>query len=168
MKKIILIGSGGAGKSTLSNELSKKLNIPVYHLDYFLWRPNWQGVPREEQIIIQNELISKDEWIIDGNYGGTLDIRLNAADTIIFLDIHRIICVYRVLKRMLKYRNKQRPDMAEGCEERLDFGFLKWIWNYPNTKRQETINKLNHLMNDKNIIVLKSLKEIKHFIENVN
>lgn len=164
----MVIGSGGAGKSTLSKELSKKLNIPVYHLDYFLWRPNWQGVPREEQIPIQHDLISKEEWIIDCNYGGTIDIRLNAADTIIYLDIHRMICVYRVLKRMLKYRNKQRPDMAEGCEEKLDLEFLKWVWNYPKTKRHETINKLNQLKKDKTIIKLRSLREINHFLKNVN
>ncbi|WP_010093158.1 DNA topology modulation protein [Ornithinibacillus scapharcae] len=164
MNKIMLIGSGGAGKSTLAKEIGQKLNIPVYHLDSFLWKANWEAVTRENQIKIQNDLIQEKEWIIDGNYGGTMDIRLKAADTIIYLDVNRIICVYRAFKRMLKYRNKQRPDMAVGCEEKIDFGFLKWIWNYPKTKRPETINKLNQLKNDKTIIILHSPKEIKQFI----
>ena len=95
MKKIILIGSGGSGKSTLARQLGNKLNIKVHNLDALFWKPNWEGVPREEQITVQNNLIKDEKWIIDGNYGGTMGIRLNAADTIIFLDIHRTICVYR-------------------------------------------------------------------------
>ena len=74
MKKIILIGSGGAGKSTLAKHLGEKLGIKVFHLDALLWKPNWVGVPREEQIQVQNELVKNEQWIIDGNYGATMDI----------------------------------------------------------------------------------------------
>lgn len=112
MKKIILIGSGGAGKSTLARLLGEKLNIKVYHLDRLFWKPGWVVVQREEQRKVQYKLINQPKWIIDGNYRGTMDIRLHAADTIIFLDLHRMICVYRAFKRMLKYRNKTRPDMG--------------------------------------------------------
>ena len=125
------------------------------------------GVPKDKQRKIQNELVKNETWIIDGNYGGTMDIRLNAADTIIFLDVHRTICVYRVFKRMLQYRNKTRPDMGEGCEERLDFGFLKWVWNYPKTKRPNILKKLEQLSTEKQIIILKSPKQIQKFIEKV-
>ncbi len=107
----------------------------MYHLDALFWKPNWEGVPREEQITVQNNLIKDEKSIIDGNYGGTMGIRLNAADTIIFLDIHRTICVYRAFKRIVKYQNKTRPDMGAGCEERFDLQFFKWIWEYPNAKR---------------------------------
>ncbi len=85
MKKIVLIGSGGAGKSTLARQLGEVLKINVYHLDALFWKPNWVGVPKDDQRNIQNKLVEKEEWIIDGNYGGTMEIRLNAADTIIFL-----------------------------------------------------------------------------------
>src|SRR5699024_2571383 len=167
MKKIILIGSGGSGKSTLARQLGAKLKLKVYHLDALFWKPNWVGVPKNKQRKIQNELVKNETWIIDGNYGGTMDIRLNAADTIIFLDVHRTICVYRVFKRMLQYRNKTRPDMGEGCEERLDFGFLKWVWNYPKTKRPNILKKLEQLSTEKQIIILKSPKQIQKFIEKV-
>lgn len=167
MKKIILIGSGGAGKSTLARILGQKLKLDVYHLDSLLWKPNWVGVPRDEQMIVQNALVEKKEWIIDGNYGGTMEIRLQAADTIIFLDIHRTICVYRAFKRMMKYRNTTRPDMAEGCEERLDFHFLKWIWEYPKRKRPTILQRLNQLSIEKNVIILKSPKEVELFLENL-
>ncbi|MFD1851280.1 DNA topology modulation protein [Oceanobacillus bengalensis] len=168
MKKVVLIGSGGAGKSTLARRLGEKLKVNVYHLDTLFWKPNWVGVPKEEQRKIQNDLVKKEQWIIDGNYGSTMDIRLNAADTIIFLDIQRRICLYRAFKRMLKYRNKTRPDMGAGCEERIDLGFLKWIWNYPKTKRPEILKRLEQLPKGKQVIILKSPKDVEQFIEKYN
>lgn len=108
-----------------------------------------------------------EDWLIDGNYGGTIDIRLNAADTIILLDIHRTLCIYRAFKRMMQYRNKTRPDMGEGCEERFDLNFLKWIWNYPKTKRPEILKRLEQLSKDKQIIILKSPKEVQKFLGKV-
>ncbi|EEL34094.1 Topology modulation protein [Bacillus cereus Rock3-28] len=165
MKKIILIGSGGSGKSTLAKQLGNKLNIKVHHLDALFWKPNWEGVPREEQRKVQNNLIKEEKWIIDGNYGGTMDIRLNAADTIIFLDIHRTICVYRAFKRIVQYRNKTRPDMGAGCEERLDLQFFKWIWEYPNKKKPTILKRLDQLSKGKEVIILKSPNEVKRFLK---
>ncbi|KAB2334428.1 DNA topology modulation protein [Cytobacillus depressus] len=167
MKKVVLIGSGGSGKSKLARQLGEKLKLNVYHLDALFWKPNWVGVPKDKQRKVQNDLVKKEEWIIDGNYGGTMEIRLNAADTIIFLDIHRTICVYRAFKRMLQYRNKTRPDMGEGCSERLDLAFLKWIWDYPKTKRPEILKRLQQLSEDKQVIILKSPTEVQQFLEKV-
>lgn len=167
MRKIVLIGPGGAGKSTLARQLGEVLKIDIYHLDALFWKPNWVGVPKDDQKKIQNKLVEKEEWIIDGNYGGTMEIRLNAADTIIFLDIHRTICVYRVFKRILQYRNKTRHDMGEGCKERFDLDFLKWIWNYPKTKRPEILKKLNQMSKEQRVIILKSPKEVKQFLKKV-
>ncbi|MBA2175218.1 DNA topology modulation protein [Halobacillus locisalis] len=167
MKKVMLIGSGGSGKSTLARNLGKKLNINVYHLDALFWKPGWVGVPKDEKREVQHDLVEKEGWIIDGNYGGTMDIRLRAADTIIFLDMPRTICMYRAFKRMVKFRNRARPDMAEGCEERFDFEFFKWIWSYPKTKRPEIINRLEQLSDNQRVVILKSSKEVQQFIESV-
>lgn len=167
MNKIILIGSGGSGKSTLAKQLGNKLNIKVHHLDALFWKPNWEGVSKEEQRTVQNELVKEEHWIIDGNYGGTMDIRLKAADTIIFLDIHRTICVYRAFKRVIQYRNKTRPDVGAGCEERFDLPFFKWIWNYPKTKRPTILKGLGQLPKEKKVIVLKSPNEVREFLEHI-
>ncbi|QWH17983.1 DNA topology modulation protein [Bacillus mycoides] len=167
MKKIILIGSGGSGKSTLAKLLGNKLKIQVHHLNALFWKPNWEGVPREEQRTVQNDLIKEEKWIIDGNYGGTMDIRINAADTIIFLDIHRTICVYRAFKRIVQYRNKTRPDMGAGCEERFDLQFFKWIWEYPKSKRPAILKRLDQFNKDKRIIILKTPNEVQRFIKEV-
>jgi adenylate kinase family enzyme len=167
MKKIVLIGSGGSGKSTMARQLGEKLNINVYHLDALFWKPNWVGVPKDEQRKVQNDLVKEEEWIIDGNYGGTMEIRLNTADTIIFLDIPRILCVFRAFKRILQYRNKTRPDMGEGCEERFSFEFFKWIWEYPKTKRPKILERFDQLSKEKKVIILKSPKDIHNFLEQV-
>lgn len=167
MKRMALIGSGGSGKSTLARELGKKLNIEVFHLDALLWKPNWQPTSKEEQRKIQMELVKKDEWIIDGNYNGTMDIRLREADTIIFLDFSRVLCTYRALKRMIQYRNRRRPDMAEGVKERFDLNFVKWIWNYPKNVRPVVLKRFEELPNDKVVIILKSPKEARNFLDSL-
>lgn len=165
MKKIALIGSGGSGKSTLARKLGEKLNIEVFHLDSLFWKPNWALTSKEEQRNIQHELVKKEQWIMDGNYSGTMDIRMNAVDTIIFVDINRVTCIYRVFKRMIQYYGKSRPDMAEGCNERFNLDFLKWVWDYPKTKKPIVLQMLEQLPKDKKVIILKSPKEVQLFLD---
>lgn len=164
MKKIMIIGSGGAGKSTLARKLGDRLNLPVFHLDAYMWKPNWTLSTREEQKDIQTELMANTAWIIDGNYSGTMDVRIDQADTIIFLDISRRICLYRVIKRYLTHRHTVRPDMAEGCKEKIDREFLQWVWNYPRDKRPAVLAKLNAVKDSKNIIILRSPQQIEQFL----
>ena len=164
MKRIVLIGSGGSGKSTLARELGRILSIEVYHLDAIFWKPGWISTPKYEQKAVQEELVSHTSWIIDGNYGGTIDIRLQAADTIIFIDLPRWICMIRVLKRRFQYRNKKRMDMAEGCKERVSLEFLKWVWEYPDKQKPKILEKLKRLSNEKKIIILKSPKDVRDLI----
>ena len=92
MQRIMVIGNCGAGKSTFSNRLSELVGLEIIHLDQYYYRPNWSGINSAdwEKMII--ELSSKSHWIMDGNYGGTIDIRINNADTIIFLDYSSVIC----------------------------------------------------------------------------
>lgn len=124
MKRIAVVGSSGAGKSTLSRELSRILDIPVIHLDVHYWQPGWVETPDEVWLERQKTLLNGESWIVDGNFGSTLDMRLGAADTVIFLDFSRFLCTYRVLKRLTMYRKGERPDMAEGCNERFDWDFI--------------------------------------------
>ena len=123
MKKIIVIGSGGAGKSTFSKRLGEILGIEVIHLDRLYWLPNWQEVPQDEWHRIVEEVISRDSWVMDGNYSATREMRIRACDTVIFLDIPRRVCMYRILKRTLIYHGQSRPDMPSGCNERFDLEF---------------------------------------------
>lgn len=167
MKKIILIGSGGAGKSTLAHTLGKLMNIDVYHLDSMFWKKGWVPISREELIQQQKQIFTKESWIIDGNYSSTLELRLEAADTIIFLNLPRIQCVYRVIKRRIQYHNRIRPDMGEGCKEKLDMEFLKWVWTFPKSKKPNILSKLRELANDKQVIILNSSAEVNKFLNQI-
>ncbi|PPA70625.1 DNA topology modulation protein [Jeotgalibacillus proteolyticus] len=167
MRKIIIIGSGGAGKSTLSKKLGKKLGLPVFHLDAFFWNPGWEQTPKDTFIEMADEMINNPEWIIDGNYGSTLEPRMEAADTIILLNYSRYICVGRALKRRIMYHNKTRPDMAEGCEEKIDLEFLKWIWKFPKEKTPLIFEKLERFSSDKNIIIHSSPKQTEKWLSSL-
>jgi adenylate kinase family enzyme len=164
MKKILVVGSGGAGKSTFSRRLGKILNIEVIHLDTLYWNPGWVETPKPVWRNMVEELINKDSWIIDGNYSGTLDIRVDACDTVIFLDIARLICLSRVIKRVMLYRNGRRPDMAEGCRERLTLEFVRWIWNYPKRTRPKVLKLLKDSSHRKNVIRLRNQADIDNFL----
>lgn len=166
MKRILIIGSGGAGKSTLAKRLGKKTGIEVVHLDALFWNPGWVRTEKEEWLEIVRQAIEKDSWIIDGNFGGTLEMRARAADTIIFLDMPRLFCIYRIFKRWIIYRNTNRPDMAPGCNEKVDWEFFMWVWDYPNRSKPEKERVLNRYGREKTIIRLRSNREIEEFIQN--
>lgn len=167
MKKILVIGPGGAGKSTFSRRLSRILNIEVIHLDALYWNPGWVETPKPVWRNMVEELINQDSWIIDGNYSGTLDIRVEACDTVIFLDIARLTCIRRVLKRAMLYRNGGRPDMAEGCRERLTLEFIRWIWNYPKRTRPKVLELLKASSQSKHVIRLRKQADIDDFLVDV-
>src|SRR5829696_8792386 len=115
MRRVSIIGSGGAGKSTLARQLGDITGLPVIHLDREFWRPGWKETPKPEWKNRVEKLVKGDEWIIDGNFGGTMEIRLAAADTVVFLDFPRVLCTFRAIKRAVAFRNRTRPDMGPGC-----------------------------------------------------
>jgi adenylate kinase family enzyme len=163
MRRVLVIGSGGAGKSTFARKLGARLGLPVIHLDANYWNPGWVETPKDEWRRKVERLVEGNAWVIDGNYSGTLDVRLAACDTVVFLDLPRAVCVWRVLKRALKYRDGSRPDMAEGCREKFNLEFLLWIWNYPKRARPKIVELLERHSEDKRIVRLHSDAEVEHF-----
>ena len=136
MERILIIGCGGAGKSTLAQQLGKKLNLPVVHLDKLFWKPGWVESSQEEMDEKIRQELEKPKWIMDGNFNRTIPERMKYCDTVIYLDFSRTACWLGVLKRILTTYGKVRPDMGEGCPERFDLDFLKWVWNF-NKKNRE-------------------------------
>lgn len=167
MKKILVIGSGGAGKSTFARRLGEALRIEVLHLDAMYWHRGWVSTPREVWRGKVAELLEREAWIMDGNYSNTLEMRLAACDTVVFLDVRRTTCLWRAVKRVVMYRGKSRPDMAEGCPERLTLEFLRWIWNYPHRTRPKVLKLLSDNAEQKRIIHLRSQAEIEKFLDSV-
>lgn len=164
MQRVLVIGSGGSGKSTVAAQLGELLNLEVHHLDKYYWSAGWVESAREEWTRTVTELIDKDSWVIDGNYSGTLKVRLERCDTIVFLDMPRVLCLWRILKRYFLYRNGTRPDMAEGCDENLNLEFVSWVWNYPRHSRPKIVKLLQEHADDKQIFWLRSRNEVKEFL----
>jgi adenylate kinase family enzyme len=167
MKRILVIGSGGAGKSTFARRLAALLDIQLIHLDSLYWNPGWVETPKQEWKETVKQIITHDSWVMDGNYSGTLDLRLEACDTVIFLDIARVICLWRVIKRTLAYQNKRRPDMAEGCRERFSIEFLLWIWNYRKRTRPKIVRMLKENSDTKEVVWLRTDAEVERFLARV-
>jgi adenylate kinase family enzyme len=160
MERIVIIGCPGSGKSTLARALGEKLNLTVVHLDRLWWTKDQQHTSREEFDARLENALKLDCWIIDGNYSRTMDTRLQRCDTIIYLDFSRWSCLWGVLQRA----TFRKRDIAAGNPKRLDWEFVKYIWNF---------NKNNRVLNATRIaknkhakaIVLKNRKEVKQFLE---
>jgi adenylate kinase family enzyme len=163
----MVIGSGGAGKSAFSLDLAWRTGLPVIHLDREYWQPGWQHMPEPEWEARVAALVQRERWIIDGNYGGTMPLRLAAADTIIFLDIPRLVCEWAVITRWLLYRRRSRPDMAPGLNDKLDLAFLRWIWGYPNTRRPGILRQLADLPPTTRVVRLTSRTTMRGFLDGV-
>lgn len=166
MERIIIIGCGGAGKSTLARQLGEKLDIPVVHLDRLFWKPGWVEETQEEFDRKLAAELEKTQWIMDGNFNRTMPQRVAKCDTIIYLDFSRFACLWGVVKRVLTTYGQVRPDMGDGCPERIDFDFLKWVWNYNKNKRERNYKLLNEAEHAQTI-VLKNRRAVKRFLAQI-
>lgn len=160
--KIAIIGYSGSGKSTLARHISKIMNIPVLHFDKVNWSFGWNEREHSEQLNIVREFLNKNSsWVIDGNYSKLFyEERMSGADKIIFMNFGRFNCLFRAIKRFRKYKGSTRADMGEGCPEKLDVKFIKWILidgrNKSNKQRYSNIIKKY----DSKVIIIKNQKQL--------
>jgi adenylate kinase family enzyme len=167
MQRVLVIGSGGAGKSTLAARMAEQIGLPLIHLDQQYWKPGWVEPSKSEWSATIDRLLTKERWVMDGNYGGTLFRRMEACDTVIFLDLPRRICLSRVIARWRRHRGRSRPAMSEGCPERFSWKFLWWIWTYPTQRKPGILEQLAQLRPDQRAIVLSSQAEIESFLRSI-
>ncbi|WBC14596.1 adenylate kinase [Micromonospora sp. WMMA1998] len=159
MRRILVVGSSGAGKSTLAGELARRLDLPLIHLDRHYWRPGWTAPDPVEFRAEVAALAARPAWVMDGNYAGTLDLRLPRADVLMLCDPSRILCLTRVLRRRWLHRAMpgaarpgraasdlagpgraaSRPDLPDGCPERIDLDLLRHVWRYPRDSRPRVL-----------------------------
>lgn len=169
MERVIIIGGNGSGKTTMAAQLAKITKLPLCHLDTLYWLDNWRVREREDFLALLKSELEKPKWILDGNMKRTLDLRLNYCDTVIYLDFPGIVCFFGVIKRVLKYHGRSRPDMGSNCIEKFDTRSLKFIFS------TLKFNKLNRdyfyeaVSAHKNVdlIVLKSRRQVKKFLEDL-
>ena len=135
---MLVIGPCGAGKSTASHRIAAKLGLPLHHLDQLHWRAGWVEGSKQELLDDLAPILASEHWVIDGNYGSTMVPRLERADTIVYLDFPIVLCLWRAAKRVWKFHGQSRPDMAEGCPERFDGEFFRYIFNWNRDARPRT------------------------------
>jgi adenylate kinase family enzyme len=164
MQRVAIIGPGGAGKSTLARQLGEITGLPTVHLDREHWRPGWQSPPGDAWRRTVERLAAGERWIIDGNYGGTMVPRFARADTIVFMDFPRWRYIPRVIHRCFAYREGSRPDMADGCPERLDLAFLRWLWAYPTGSRLRTLEALATVRGATKVHTLRTPRDVDRFL----
>lgn len=130
-KRVLVIGCSGGGKTTLARWLSARLDLPFVSMDQaFFWLPGWVSRPRQEQRSLIAERIAEPEWIMDGTNPSSFDLRVPRADFVIWVRMPRRLCLWGVARRWLKWRGRARPEMADGCPERVSGDFIRYIWTF--------------------------------------
>lgn len=163
--KIAVLGYSGAGKSTLARTLGERYQIPVLHLDRVQFTPGWEERDREEARRMVHSFMENPEWVIDGTYSKfEYERRLQEADQIIFLNFSRFTCFFRALRRYRTFRGKHRPDMADGCNEKMDLEFVWWLlWAGRTRKKREKFQRVLDAYPQKTL-ALKNQKELDRFL----
>ncbi|MEH0840828.1 AAA family ATPase [Micromonospora sp. CPCC 205711] len=139
MRRILIVGSSGAGKSTLARAVARRLDLPLIHLDRHYWRPGWAAPAEADFRAEVAALAARPSWVMDGNYGATLDLRLPRADLLVLVDLPWPLCLARVLRRRWDPRAAGRDDLPDGCPERLDLDFLRYLRRYPRDSRPRVL-----------------------------
>jgi adenylate kinase family enzyme len=161
MRRVAVVGPGGSGKSSFARELGNRTGLPVVHLDHHYWKPGWVETPRDQWRACQRALFAADRWIADGNYGGTFDERFERADTVIVITRNRFACIAGALRRSML--NHGTAVQAEGCPERFQLSFYRWIWNYQRDSRPRldaALGRHDHL----HLVELTSRRAMRRFL----
>lgn len=140
MDRVAIIGCGGSGKTTLARALAAAIHAPVVHLDAIYYDDEWNTVPAATFARVQDALVAEPRWVIDGNYSSSLAVRLAAADSVIVLDIHPLVCLWGIVKRRARFRGGQYPTV--GVYDRVTWGFVRYVVDY----RRSTLPRVRRLI----------------------
>ena len=167
IQRIMIIGGAGSGKSTLARELGELLHLPVVHIDTIYWQPGWVMRQLDEIARLTNEAVDGDAWVFEGNHSHTMPYRASRADLLIFLDISTGRRLWRVIRRIAKYHGRTRPDMGDGCPERFDWDFIKWVVDYRKNGRIRALKFVEQAPNHLIKRVLRSPREVDTFLDSM-
>lgn len=164
--KIAVIGYSGSGKSTLAKRLGELYGVPVLHLDSVEFLPNWEKRElSEKQRIVGDFMRDNKDWVIDGNYSKLFRAeRLEQADMIVMLLFDRFNCLWRVIKRYRSFKGRTRPDIGDGCNEKLDAEFVWWILHEGRTKSKKAGYKAIREKYPDKVTVLRNQRQLDEFL----
>jgi adenylate kinase family enzyme len=163
VRRIAVVGASGAGKSRLATRLADAAGLPLIHLDRLAWRSGWVETDRAEVLREHRRVLTEPAWVIDGNYTNVDKAdRMAHADLVLVLEPSRLTAMARVLGRWLRHYGEARPDMAPGCEERLDLGFLWFVWRW-HDRHPDYGREIAREAGSTPVIVLRSARDVEHF-----
>lgn len=165
MQKVAIVGCGGSGKSCLARELGRLIEAPVIHLDALYFDDGWKPLPMEEFEARQRELVARACWVIDGNYNSTLQVRLEAADTVIFMDLPTRSCLRGIAARQLRHGRGQ--NRGSGVFNRITPGVLRYALGYRRKMRPRVLAKIDQYASGAEVIVLANRRQARHFLSSI-
>lgn len=160
--RVAIIGCGGSGKSHLARELGATLRAPTTHLDAVYYDSEWNPLRTEQFAAMQRDLVAKPRWVIDGNYASTLPIRLAGADTVVFLDLHPIACLWGILQRRARYGGGQHD--AVGVYDRITWNFVRYVLGYRRTMRPRVNRLLAEHAGHADVVVLRNRRAARRYL----
>jgi adenylate kinase family enzyme len=163
MRRVLVIGSPGAGKTRLSTQLAAKLAVPIHYLDHHHWLPGWRYRDTADAREAVRTIAETPAWVMDGNFSETFDLRLPRTDTLVWLDYPRATCIRRVLIRSIKDHGRSKPDLPEGWPEQFDVRLLRWVWDFPAKHRPEIPKALARYGGHLNVVRLTNDRGVAEF-----
>jgi adenylate kinase family enzyme len=167
MRRILIVGPLGTGKSTLALKLGDLLEIPVHHLDWLYWGDTWTPPPPSEWQELLDDLVNGDSWIIDGNFTSSLPQRLAAADTVIYLDLPPSTSTIRAIRRRILHRWRRAPGVPGGERPMFNVQLFRWIWEFPSQHRPHLIAQLRQPPVAHKAIILRNRRDVRRFLRSV-
>lgn len=166
MQRVMVMGSSGSGKSTFARRLSNLTGLPFVSLDALYWQPGWQPSELEAFGLKAREAANGPGWVMDGNYirFGAGELRRQLADTVIWFDLPRYVCMTGIMKRIIGSYGQVRPEMAPGCPERIDLEFIRYVWTYRQQQRPGLLEFFEGLRADQDLICFNSRKQADDYL----
>ena len=169
MQRVLVMGSSGSGKSTFARRLSEITGIPLVSLDALYWKPGWVASDNAEFGQRVAEVALQSQWVMDGNYTrhGAGELRRQFSDTVIWFDLPRRTCMLGIMKRIAGSYGSVRPEMAEGCPEKIDFEFFRYVWTYRQQQRPNLLDYFGGLRADQSLISFSSRMQANDYLREI-
>ncbi|WP_407146204.1 DNA topology modulation protein [Bradyrhizobium sp. ORS 86] len=169
MQRVLVMGSSGSGKSTFARRLSDITGIPTVSIDALFWKPGWVESGKEEFQSRMVEAAKQPRWIMDGNYmtSGAGELRRQLSDTVIWFDLPRSACMFGIFKRIAASYGKVRPEMADGCPEKIDLEFFRYVWTYRQQQRPKLVAYFQGLRPDQTLVCFTDREQADDYLQDL-
>ncbi|SOD90608.1 topology modulation protein [Streptomyces sp. Ag109_G2-15] len=165
MKKVAIVGCGGSGKSYLARQLGRILDAPVTHLDATFYDDAWNALPMEKFAALQRDLVAQPKWVIDGNYNSTLQIRLEACDTVVLMDVSTVAALYGIFSRQIRHGAGHK---GNGLHNRIHWAVIKYVATYRHKMRPRVMAKIQQFASDHaDVVLLPNRRQTRRWLRNV-